>query len=201
MYAPTARLPCGAFALDSLDLPSGAERLQGPEFDALRESAAEQGYERETWRLVERNPSDVLFVAQVETGWACITVVRDGDTWQAGQEAEASDLRIVLTPGLGPASWILDSVTQGPDATRLNVLLTEYECASGTSATGRIAPPLVTYGDSTITITFGIVPFAPGGAACQGNPATLAVLELTEPVGERHLLDGGAHPPTVVTAP
>jgi hypothetical protein len=70
----------------------------------------------------------------------------------------------------------------------------ERECASGRPADGRIADPIVEYGEDAITITVP-VRRVEGGATCQGNPWTPFVLELDEPIGDRLLLDGGPWPP------
>lgn len=82
-----------------------------------------------------------------------------------------------------------------PDTTRIDVLVNERACASGTSAEGRIAPATVEYGPETVTITLAVIPVT-GPAACPGNPDTPFTIELDEPLGDRTLLDGGTTPPS-----
>lgn len=203
-YQPMARLLCGTFPLSGLDSPTGAQNEHGPEFDALRRavSSSREGYGDDTWRFVQRTPNRAVFVAQLENAWACIVVGPQGDEWTTLEESETAELDIVLSDELGAARWKPASGKPPPDATQLDVLVSEQECASGSYATGRIAPPLVEYRPETLTVTFGIRRFRSllGGITCQSNPWTPAILTLPEPIGDRTLLDGSVYPPTLATA-
>jgi hypothetical protein len=46
----------------------------------------------------------------------------------------------------------------GPEATSLDLLITEGECASGKTPDGRVLDPIVTYSATAITITVEVVP-------------------------------------------
>jgi hypothetical protein len=82
----------------------------------------------------------------------------------------------------------------GPEVTTIPILVNEMECASGQSAEGRVLEPAVDYRDDAVVVTVRVIPLG-GAQTCPGNPNTPASLELTEPLGERVLLDGGAIPP------
>ncbi len=74
------------------------------------------------------------------------------------------------------------------------VLVTELECASGTSPEGRIAPAaMLRYEDSEVVV-FGVEPL-PGPQTCEPGPPAEVILDLGEPLGERQLLDGAELPP------
>jgi hypothetical protein len=197
-YQPVALMPCGTFPVAGLSASTGAEDLPGTEYDALRQSASSQGYDDATWRQVERAEDQVMFVADLGIAWACVSVIRTEGVWHADVEAEASQLRITPSSNLGPGSWTLKEAPTA-DSSTLSVGITEYACANGAPATGRVAPPLVEYRDDSITIMFGVTRL--GNATCPGNPITPVVLELAQAVGNRVLVDGSVYPPATVAVP
>ena len=90
----------------------------------------------------------------------------------------------------GPASWWLDPAFAAPDAdaVEIRVLVEERECASGRSAEGRIARPVIETRPDEVHITISVFR-APGDAqTCQSNPATPFVVVLPEPLGDRELV-------------
>jgi hypothetical protein len=94
-------------------------------------------------------------------------------------------------PRVVPAWWEL-APTERPTAnsTRLDLLVYERGCASGHSPEGRLNEPTIEYGESAITITY-TVQAAPGAQLCPGAPGAPVTIELTEPLGDRRLADGG----------
>lgn len=109
-------------------------------------------------------------------------------------------LRTVLSADLGPAMWALDPAFPRPPATtaELHILVWELACSGGSPATGRISAPVVEYAEASVTITLGVrLLDASSGVAftCPGPPGTPATTTLTEPLGNRSLLDGGLVPP------
>jgi hypothetical protein len=97
--------------------------------------------------------------------------------------------------GLGPASWALDPAYPAPtaDSTELHILVWELACSGGSPATGRMAPPIVSYADESLTVTIGVTGVG-GIATCPGPPGTPAKVVLPQPLGDRTLLDGYTHP-------
>jgi hypothetical protein len=106
----------------------------------------------------------------------------------------------------GPATWALDPAfpTPAADTTELHILVWERACSGGSLATGRISNPLVESTSADVTITVGVrpLPLASGQImACPGPPGTPLVLRLSEPLGQRTLLDGGLVPPAPPSDP
>lgn len=197
-YRPMAQLPCGAFPLEGLEARDGAETLPGPQFEALRRAihASPDIDRRATWRLVHEEAERATFVAELRSAWGCIVVARQGGVWTEAEEAEASEIRVILGEGLEPARWQPTSVETSPDATTLRLLVEEPDCAGSSDATTRIIQPLVEYARDSVTITFGVRPVdANLGVACPSNRLTAAVLVLAKDVGDRVLLDGSVYPP------
>ena len=103
----------------------------------------------------------------------------------------------VVPPGVedGPATWAHDPAAEiGPETVEFTAWVTERACASGRSSEGRIVGPSVTIDDDAVVVTFRVRPLL-GGQDCQGNPPTPVTVRLSEPLGERRLIDGGREPP------
>lgn len=86
-----------------------------------------------------------------------------------------------------PATWVLaapDEVT--PRSTVLELSVTRIECAS--SFTGKVLEPVVTYGEDEVLIRAEVERHK-GGGLCPSNPWESFTLTLTEPVGDRVLVD------------
>lgn len=80
-----------------------------------------------------------------------------------------------------------------PEASSIDVLLNEVGCTGGQSAEGRITEPEIELTETEVVVTLRVIP--PGGAApCPGNPDTPFTAELSEPLGDRELLDGSRQP-------
>jgi hypothetical protein len=100
------------------------------------------------------------------------------------------------------ARWWLDPAAGVPaaDATAIKALVEEQKCASGRPPDGRILEPSVFYGQTGIIVTF-LVRSQPGGQDCQGAGPGAFEFTLTEPLGDRKLLDGGQIPPRDASLP
>jgi hypothetical protein len=100
------------------------------------------------------------------------------------------------------ASWWLDPDAPPPtaEATRLSALIRERACASGRSPKGRVLEPQVFSGGDAVLVTVWVRDQL-GAQDCQGNPTFPVEIVLTEPLGERRLLDGSEVPPRDATVP
>jgi hypothetical protein len=101
----------------------------------------------------------------------------------------------------GDATWWVDTtlIPLAPETTEIKGFVIETACASGQSPEGRVNEPVIEYGAESVTVTFTIVP-PPGDAQdCPSNPEFPVTVTLTEPLGERALLDGGSNPPRDAT--
>jgi hypothetical protein len=94
------------------------------------------------------------------------------------------------TPVAGdPATWKV--ITPYPDttSTSLTIAVTRESCAGG--HTGRALTPQVTYADLQIVIVAQVEPLIRGVArTCQGNDSVSVVVQLSQPIGHRDLVDG-----------
>ena len=110
-------------------------------------------------------------------------------------------------PSAGPsgaagdaATWWVDStlIPLAPETTEIKGFVMEAACASGQSPEGRVNEPNVEYGADAVTVTFTVTPLD-GTQDCPSNPEFPVTVTLTEPLGERSLLDGGTTPPRDAT--
>lgn len=89
------------------------------------------------------------------------------------------------------AVWHLedpDAVTSA--STTLDLLVTRVECAS--AFTGEVLSPQVTVSETEISIRTEVEWIDMGGVAlCPGNPHVPVTVELSEPIGDRVLVDEG----------
>lgn len=102
------------------------------------------------------------------------------------------------SPVAGRADWWVDpgSLPLTPETTAIGGFILERECASGQSPEGRIVGPDIDYRPGTILVTFRVIKI---GGRCPSNPPFPVTVQLTEPLGMRLLLDGGADPPRDAT--
>jgi hypothetical protein len=81
-----------------------------------------------------------------------------------------------------------------PESRELSLLVTESSCNSGHDAEGRIEVVSVEETADRVSLILGVRP--PRGAQnCPSNPATPFTVTLTEPLGNREVVDGGLAEP------
>jgi hypothetical protein len=108
----------------------------------------------------------------------------------------AVPLVLMLVACSGAATWTHDPDAEiGPDATEFTAWVTERECASGQSSADRIIGPDIQVSSDAIVVTFRVRSLLSGANSCQGNPPTPVTVRLSEPLGDRTILDGGREPP------
>jgi hypothetical protein len=152
---------------------------------------------------VSISASKAQFVAPGAGGrqWSSISLVQNGQQWTMASVG-ACRLQFVLPPGIKIASWWLDPAAgaPAPTATAIDVLVHE-EC--GLPTAGRVAAPVVVYARDAVTMLFGVVPGVGGGqdSICLDSPPSPYRVVLTEPLGQRRLLDGGVIPPRDAAKP
>ena len=91
-----------------------------------------------------------------------------------------------------PAVWHLDpdAPPLGPEATSFVAMVTERGCASGRDISGLVLPPVIEYANEAVTVSLYVEPLPAGAQDCQGNLPTRVTIELSEPLGDRQLVDG-----------
>lgn len=202
-------LTCGdgtTFPANALDGPGGAEQGADEAAAALRAAIADtEGvqFPRSGWHLVALSATQAQFIARGvgADSWFVVSLMRGAAGWALDLAGECG-LIVVLGPGIGPAAWWLDPAAglPGPDSRELMALVQERACAGGRPPDGRIAAPLIVYRPDAVVVLFGVVPL-PGDHDCPGAPPGKVRIELSEPLGQRRLLDGGVVPPRDATKP
>ncbi len=96
-------------------------------------------------------------------------------------------------PGLDVVTWQLDPAFPPPTTadTEIHVLATERGCASGREMGDALRGPQVLETETEVIIVFAVEPVV-GGANCQGNPSTPVTVELSQPIGDRQLVDAAS---------
>ena len=207
---PTLVLTCGGperFPAAALAGVGQAELDGDPPAAVLKSVLAEGGdpdiFPDHGWSRVASGPDSVAFVAQGpgDPAWVMVEASLGPDGWTAGGYG-ACHLQPALPAGIYPADFWLDPAAPppGPDTTTLHGLIVERACANGKPPTGRVRPPVVVYAESTVTITVTVREI-PGGADCPGNPSVPITIELSQPLGDRTVLDGSVFPPRDTSGP
>ena len=209
MAAPA--LTCG---LDKTSFPPqalagpGAELAPDAAAAALREflltePTPEYPFPRTGWHRVVQTPDHELFVASTadDPPWLAVSFTRAGGAWVIDASGPCT-LTVALPGGIGLAEWWVDPAAPPPtpQSTSISIQLIEQACASGQRPDGRVLAPVVAYRPDAVVITIAVATI-PGDSDCQGNPAVPLVVQLTEPLRDRVLLDGGTVPPRVPVAP
>lgn len=76
-----------------------------------------------------------------------------------------------------------------PGATTIKAFLQERQCAGRQSPVGRIVGPEIEYREDAVVVIFRVRTI---GGECPSNPAFPLTIILTEPIGDRSILDGGS---------
>ncbi len=185
----------------------------GPDDDdpavvALRRDRARHPGDAGVYRLLARTDSEALFLetTQGDDGRDYLgawTVEKKDGVWTL---AGGGSCRLAAVfDGKRADPWELDPAapTPGPDSKEIAILVHVQMCTSGKTSEGRIRPPHVTYGASTVEIAITTDP-PTGDQTCPGSPPTPFVVQLDEALGQRTLLDAGREPvapPTPVGPP
>ena len=85
-----------------------------------------------------------------------------------------------------------------PMSPELHLLVTEETCNSGQDAAGRIEVVSIDETDVSVSLVLGVRP-RDGGQTCPSNPATPFTVTLSEPLGERAVLDASLADPRPLT--
>jgi hypothetical protein len=88
----------------------------------------------------------------------------------------------------GPATWQVDPANPPTTSDQsLHVLLEELACHSRLTPYDRIQLPQIEYEPDSIVITISVLEV---GGRCPGTPASPYTIDLSEPIGDRDLVDG-----------
>ncbi|WP_157520614.1 hypothetical protein [Herbidospora daliensis] len=175
--------------------PDGQAALKGEEVEGRIE-------ELEKWHVVEESADRVALIRELdepvpqdhgESTHHYVLIERwlPGDAWGLRTSTRCDLKRSV--PGLGPAEVALGSAS----GTRLNLLVTERDCASGQPAGDRVELVELEETDQEVRLVVAVQPQRGREGSvltCQGNPPTPFTVELSEPLGGRSVVNVGVYP-------
>ena len=202
------RYTCGGppgFLPELIDQPANAETEDHPSAAALRAAIAQAGPDIDMlpesgYWLASRDERVAEYVAAEPPGadpaFVSATMENQGGRWKLAGWGQCRPA--IVLQGLSRATWVLDPAAGAPgaDATTFTALVTETECTSGQAMGARLLPPSITYGQDSVLVVFAALPQVNQGfATCPGNPPSRVLVELSEPLGDRRLLDAGVFPP------
>jgi hypothetical protein len=202
------RYSCGeppGFLPTILDEPATAETEDHPSAAALRAAIAEAGQDIDLlpesgYWLASRDERVAEYLAREPAGadpaFVSATLENRGGAWELAGWGQCRP-QLVLE-GLGLATWVLDpdAPAPGPGTRTFDALVTERDCNSGQPMGARLRPPSVTYGRDSVFVVFAALPQVNQGfATCPMNPPARVRVELSEPLGDRRLLDAALFPP------
>ncbi len=195
---------CGgdaAFPRSALDHPFGFETGDHPLVPVLLEHLSGEfaSYAEASWRLLHEDDRGALLEADDPAGTVAFEWTGERWIW-SGFSSGACDPGVVLPPGLGEASWVLDPAADppGPDSRSVAVLVSELDCTGGSEIGERLVGPEVSESEDQVVIAFAVVPLEGGAFTCPSNPPRSVTVELSAPLGDRVLADGRWAPPRPV---
>ncbi|WOF24556.1 hypothetical protein N8K70_07835 [Microbacterium betulae] len=106
------------------------------------------------------------------------------------------------TGDLNDAALALDPETPAsPEDTTVSLLAVEQACHGGMDAAGRVEVVSLVETEAAVEVVIGVRPDESADAwTCQSNPATPFTIELSQPLGDREIVDVGVIPAKVLDA-
>jgi hypothetical protein len=146
-------------------------------------------------RLLSESTGEATFaLGDTTKDFPSVTFALEGEQWDLQRSSSHCQL-VGWANGRKASSWSLDGPLDRASR-RVSALVTEQNCASGSSAEGRIDEPYIEWGEDTAIVTITVRPRTGTGIeTCPSNPATPFTFDLPAPLGERTLLDGFHVPP------
>ncbi len=202
------RYSCGeppGFLPTILDEPATAETEDHPSAAGLRAAIAQAGPDIDMlpesgYWLASRDERVAEYIAREPAGadpaFVSATLENQGGFWKLVGWGQCRP-QLVLE-GLSLATWVLDPDARAPHpgTKTFDALVMERECTSGQPMGARLRPPSVTYGQDSVFVVFFATPQVNQGfATCPMNPPARVRVELSEPLGDRRLLDAALFPP------
>jgi protein-tyrosine phosphatase len=171
--------------LTALAAPKGVSRAL-PKRGAPAEAPSLAG-----WRLLARDGGEVLFGRGAPPQLLLVTLRKNPlrRSWTCVRSGVARPLR-ATREGIRASSWRLDPTYElRPEDTELRLLMIEQAFASGQSAEGRMLAPDLYRDDEELVLRMFVTP-RPGYQTATRNPETPVRVALSEPLGQRRLIDG-----------
>lgn len=163
--------------------------------------------------LQERGADEARFVVLVDRADRMVVGVGEWDLWgpssdgrilRFGVENEghlslqsSGGCQLQVAPPAGQEGVVVSAPEGGVEQEdrTITVLATERECSGGRDVTPYLSEPEVVETEDRVSVRLTADEVV-GAASCQGNPSVEVEVELTEPLGDREIVDGGSWPPT-----
>ena len=148
------------------------------------------------WKVVSENRRITTLVAPLRNAFASATFEKDGKGWQPAGWGDCTPRLVVENKSVLRWRFVEGSHPPDPDATELEVLVTEVNCSGGRDIEGLIEQQ-VSYGEKQIAVVLtapGLKTGKNDDYTCLGTNPTEYTLRLDEPVGEREVVDVSVYP-------
>lgn len=209
---------CGGtpVSAEALAARTPVEELAGPAAEALADAAFDDGTplvleDPSAWFVVSTSDREVTLLRPVEPDDAPDAPATDHEQVTVSW-VEATNVTGWLVTSLGPCALTFDLGDLGvplialdpdrpldPASREVHLLVTEQACNSGQDADGRIVIVRLDERDERVEIALGVR--QEGGAhSCPTNPPTPFTVTLTEPLGERDIVDATLYSRPVLRA-
>jgi hypothetical protein len=163
--------------------------------EKLRRSPEGGSVPAEGWFVVAATSERATLLAPLRDQFSSATFERESEGWEA--QGWGDCLPGLHVPDKSVLRWAFTKGAYPPDpaATELEVLAVETQCSSGRDIEGLVEAN-VEYREDRIDVVLTAPGLRPGvGYDCQGTPATEYELVLSEPVGDREVVDLSVYPP------
>jgi hypothetical protein len=195
------QMACGAAAAPySLTIPEASELNQDAReaLAALEESGEGSSFaDAYEFRLWSQDGDELVLLGYPrdpgQAGYADAHFELRGGEWIPTGFGQCRWQPVV--EGYGLATWRVTGDID-PESSTFTVMATERNCAGGQAPTDRKVTDAVIADELTATV-FVLVEPVQGDATCPGNPEFEHTVTLTQPIGDRVLLDGSESPPAV----
>lgn len=147
------------------------------------------------WFVVAETSDRATLLAPLRGQFSSVTFEREGEGWAA--QGWGDCLPRLNVPEKSVLRWAFteDAYPPDPGATELELLVVEVQCSSGRDIEGLVEAN-VEYREDRIDVVLTAPGLDPGvGYDCQGSPGTEYELVLSEPVGDREVVDLSVYPP------
>lgn len=188
-FFPRSALDSPLTNVEDFDHPS-----VGAAVDWFLESDEGVFWPQDEWYVLHlESDRQVLFVhpgaSSTGTNLSFISAELDDGSWRWAGASSPNDCDLQLEPTGSPVEWQLDPARPAaPDSTVVDVVATELSCANGEAMGDRLREPEVFETATEVRIRLSADPLL-GDADCPSNPSTRVAVVLSEPLGDRLILD------------
>lgn len=161
------------------------------------------------WIVLSAEPSRAMFSkydAGASDAGSAIEVTAlallKGGTWEVSGWTFGCDLKVGLPEGIGPVDVFADpNSPPDPNATSIDVLVSEVICTGGSEMGDRLLGPQVVETETEVILAFAAVKRPGQTYDCPTNPFVPITIELDAPLAGRRVVNGLRLPPSPIRSP